>query len=388
MLTSRPISRNNDLAGQRQMLSKTPGRVFHQNENAYRGPATVHGKGKNTLLQTPFNGGKFNKEGTQGKLTTQAPLRPLVDKTPFPNRSGVQFQTPYAFNFDKFSSPDSILRPSSLRRHVRVPRSATKSFETPVNTGNPWQCDVSIGSPEIVVQQLVMEDDLDEIEYMPPNTLDMPYVPPFNFEFPDYKSVGKTLLEITRAPLYEAEPPPLPEVKDDELDVIAWDRSLPLPELDDDPKRIMRKNILPNPNSASSRITTRTVGKAMSATKYIPNPSIRTGTAASTRSKPTALTSKATSRLGTAASVRQPQVVPTKNSRPATSQSITTTSARSRVVPARPTWGTQSRAVRKPTAPLRRAPSATNVKPTVKKPTEDPLIMKLDHDVEDFMFAV
>ncbi|PBK89565.1 hypothetical protein ARMGADRAFT_935461 [Armillaria gallica] len=168
MLTSRPMSRNNDLTGQRQMLAKTPGRVMRQNENANRGPATVHGKGKNTLLQTPFNGGKFNKEGTQGKLTTQAPSRPLVDKTPFPNRTGVQFQTPYAFNF---ASPDSVLRPSSLRRHVRAPRSATKSFETPVNTGNPWQCDVSIGSPEIVVQQLVLEDDLDEIEYMPPNTL-------------------------------------------------------------------------------------------------------------------------------------------------------------------------------------------------------------------------
>lgn len=109
-----------------------------------------------------------DKEGTQGKLTTQAPSRPLVDKTPFPNRTGVQFQTPYTFNF---ASPDSVLRPSSLRRHVRAPRSATKSFETPVNTGNPWQCDVSIGSPEIVVQQLVLEDDLDEIEYMPPNTL-------------------------------------------------------------------------------------------------------------------------------------------------------------------------------------------------------------------------
>ncbi|KAK0475623.1 hypothetical protein EDD18DRAFT_1089808 [Armillaria luteobubalina] len=175
MLTSRPISRNNDLTVQRQMLAKTPGRVVYQNENANRGPATVHGKGKNTLMQTPFNGGKFNKEGTQGKLTTQ---RPLVDKTPFPNRTGVQFQTPYTFNF---ASPDSVLRPSSLRRHVRVPRSATKSFETPVNTGNPWHCDVSIGSPEIVVKQLVLEDDLDEIEYMPPNTLgsfaSVPYCP-------------------------------------------------------------------------------------------------------------------------------------------------------------------------------------------------------------------
>ncbi len=59
----------------------------------------------------------------------------------------------------------------------------------------------------------------------------MPYVPPFDFDFPDYKSVGKTLLEITRAPPYENEPPPMPEVKDDELSTIAWDRLLPLPDI-------------------------------------------------------------------------------------------------------------------------------------------------------------
>ncbi|KAK0216849.1 hypothetical protein IW262DRAFT_150857 [Armillaria fumosa] len=378
MLTSCPISRNNDLAGQRQILAKTPGRIIHQNENANRGPATVHGKGKNTLLQTPFNGGKFNKEGTQGKLTTQ---RPLGDKTPFPNRTGVQFQTPYTFNF---ASPDSVLRPSSLRRHVRVPRSATKSFETPVNTGNPWNCDVSIGSPEIVVKQLVLEDDLDEIEYMPPNSLDTPYVPPFDFDFPDYKSVGKALLEITRAPPYEDKPPPLPEVKDDELGMIAWDRLLPLSDLEDDgPKRVMCKNIPSKLNSASSRTT---VGKKVSATKSTPNPTFRTGTASSSRPKPTAFTGKVTSRPATA--IRQPRVDPAKTSRPATSQSVTTASTRSRVIPTRPTWGTQSRVAQKSIIPFRNTSSATSGKRTVKKSDEDPLIVKLEQDAEDFMFAV
>ncbi|KAK0186444.1 hypothetical protein F5146DRAFT_985785 [Armillaria mellea] len=382
MLTSRPISRNNDLT-QRQMLAKTPGRIIHQNENANRGPATIHGKGKNTLLQTPFNGGKFNKEGTQGKLTTQAPSRPLVDKTPFPNRIGVQFQTPYTFNL---ASPDSVLRPSSLRRHVRVPRSATKSFETPINTGNPWNCDVSIGSPEIMVQQLVLEDDLDEIEYMPPNTLDMPYVPPFDFDFPDYKSVGKTLLEITRAPPYEDEPPPLPEIKDDELGMIAWDRLLPLPDVEDDgPKKVTRKNILSKSDSTSSRTT---AGKTVSATKSTPNPTFRTGTASSSRLKPTAFTNKVASRPTTATSLRQPRVDPIKTSQPATSQSVATASTRSRVVPTRLTWGTQSRVVQKPAIPLRNTSSATSRKRTVKKPAEDPLIVRLEQDAEDFMFAV
>ncbi|PBK66101.1 hypothetical protein ARMSODRAFT_369297 [Armillaria solidipes] len=212
---------------------------------------------------------------------------------------------------------------------------------------------------------------------------DTPYVPPFDFDFPDYKSVGKTLLEITRAPPYEDEPPPLPEVKDDELGMTAWDRLLPLPDLEDDgPKKVTRKNIPPKPNSTSLRTT---VGKTVSAAKYIPNPTLRTGTASSTRPKPTAFTNKVTSRPATAISLRQPT---SKTSRPATSQSVTTASTRSRVVPTRPTWGTQSRVAQKPAIPPGHASSTTSVKRTAKRPAEDPLIVKLKQVTEDFMFAV
>ncbi len=52
MLTARP----NAEGAYRQLAAKTPGRALSRNENAHRGaPATVHGKGKNVLLQTPFN---------------------------------------------------------------------------------------------------------------------------------------------------------------------------------------------------------------------------------------------------------------------------------------------------------------------------------------------
>ncbi|PBK89566.1 hypothetical protein ARMGADRAFT_325737 [Armillaria gallica] len=214
----------------------------------------------------------------------------------------------------------------------------------------------------------------------------MPYVPPFDFDFPDYKSVGKTLLEITRAPPYENEPPPMPEVKDDELGMIAWDRLLLLPDLEDDGnKKVMRKAIPPKPNSTSSRTT---VGKTVSATKSTPNPTVRTGTASSTRPKPTAFTSKVTSRPATAISLRQPRVDPSKTSRPATSQSVTAASTRSRVVPTRPTWGTQSRVAQKPVIPPGHASSTIGGKRTAKKPDEDSLVVKLEQDAEDFMFAV
>ena len=120
-------------------------------------------------------------------MTTGRPTgRALVDKTPLPNRVGnQQFQTPLLLSskfqmhpllepstllqFDNMG--DAVLRPSSTRKHIRVPRSASKSFETPLNSSNHWDVsEVSIVVPEPQAETVV-EDDYDEIEYMPPNTL-------------------------------------------------------------------------------------------------------------------------------------------------------------------------------------------------------------------------
>ena len=113
--------------------------------------------------------------------------RPLGDKTPLPNRlANTLFQTPLPtinkpskLNDDggneEGGTPDSIQRPSSMRKHLKQPRNSGKKFETPVNNGKHW--DVSDGDimlldsvPEPVVEA---EDDLDEVEYGPPNTLGM-----------------------------------------------------------------------------------------------------------------------------------------------------------------------------------------------------------------------
>jgi hypothetical protein len=63
--------------------------------------------------------------------------------------------------------------PSSTRKHVRQPRSASKSFETPPNQVNPWDVsggDFEIGLPEgqASVQEKDAGPDYDEVEYMPP----------------------------------------------------------------------------------------------------------------------------------------------------------------------------------------------------------------------------
>lgn len=64
-----------------------------------------------------------------------------------------------------------LLRPSSTRKHIRVPRSASKSFETPqTRTGNHWDIsDASIEVAEVpVLNESIQEEDYDEVEYAPP----------------------------------------------------------------------------------------------------------------------------------------------------------------------------------------------------------------------------
>jgi hypothetical protein len=122
-------------------------------------------------------------------LTTPAhvPSRPFLDKTPFPNRVAahpLHTPLPHGPKFPKLSflehgtgallhphdTPETLLRPSSARTHIRVPRSASRSFETPLNQGNHWDVsDVSICVPEVQVQVPVVEEDYDEVEYMPPH---------------------------------------------------------------------------------------------------------------------------------------------------------------------------------------------------------------------------
>lgn len=51
-----------------------------------------------------------------------------------------------------------------------MPRSASKSFQTPATSGNPWDVsDVSIVADSgEVAGEATVEEDYDEVEYMPP----------------------------------------------------------------------------------------------------------------------------------------------------------------------------------------------------------------------------
>ncbi|KAJ7671209.1 hypothetical protein B0H17DRAFT_1335482 [Mycena rosella] len=215
----------------RPMATKTPGR-----ENAiYRGPMTVHGKGKQNLL-APVQPHSVQPQRTKDALsknpTRLVIARPLGDKTPFPNRDAAasKFATPLpgAQKIAKLvlldanrpselkllhpgATPDSVARPSSTRKHVRAPRSASKQFETPVTTGNHWDVsELDLVVPPAAEPQAPAPptDDYDEIEYMPPNTLDTQYTPPFEFSLPNYAAVGASLLHLAHSYPHDDTPPP------------------------------------------------------------------------------------------------------------------------------------------------------------------------------------
>lgn len=170
--------------------------------------------------------------------------------------SKLAFADPDAINQTKSikngggKTPDSVQRPSSMRKHVKHPRSASQNFETPMNRGNHWDIsdgDIVLPADMPALQDTIIEnDDLDEIEFMPPNTLgktplpclsvvflilskiDLPYEPLLDFELPDYKMLGKKLRNLAHSYPYDDSPSP------PELDIVvldpAWDL-LTLPPL-------------------------------------------------------------------------------------------------------------------------------------------------------------
>ncbi|KAG6828890.1 hypothetical protein H0H92_006396 [Tricholoma furcatifolium] len=251
MLSARPVALGTD---SHAFPSKTPARARGRVENAV--PMTVHGKGKEIMIQTPFPAGKQVPQ--KAPMTTQVHGKQIVlvtrprvlgDKTPFPNRSKAQqFQTPLqkASKFPVLSflepqthlephkTPESQRRPSSTRKQDRVSRSAEKAFVTPLNNGNHWDVsDLSIVVPEAELAEELLQDDYDELEYMPPNTLHLPFEPVVDIELPDYKEVGKALFNFTHTCLHDESPVAEIEIQNKDIQLPGWDM-IHLKELESD----------------------------------------------------------------------------------------------------------------------------------------------------------
>ncbi|KAH7888968.1 hypothetical protein F5I97DRAFT_1965764 [Phlebopus sp. FC_14] len=256
----------------RQNISKTPARALVKSRNALQenatrnAPATVVGNRKKVAVNTPFQLKETRtvaKQGGTTKLKDAPAVRPLGDKTPFPNRTANRVTPPETG--EKISKPalsGGSIRPSSARKHVRLPRSAAKDFETPVTRGPHWDLsDVDIEVGNTAVNESIEEEDYSEIEYMPPKVEEIPYEPPF--EMPDYKEVGKTLYALMQSFPVSDDPPISSEMSftlhESEKDFFA-NVELPLPPLEDDspfaPVKSEAKSKSSNLNAQTRKATT------------------------------------------------------------------------------------------------------------------------------------
>ncbi|KAG8964583.1 hypothetical protein FRC03_001613 [Tulasnella sp. 419] len=197
-------------------IAKTPARPLITNhsrmllkENAVE-KQTVKGK-RIAYPNTPAHG--IQKLDSVSKpLAPAAPkLIALVDKTnktPFRSRlynpmtplaSGKQPSTSFS-PMKAIPEPGTVIRPSAARKSIRLPQSASRSFETPEREGRKpfWEISdgditVDLGPSELVPDGLVVEEeDDDEIEYTTPAVPDEVYDP--GFEMPNYISLGRSLI--------------------------------------------------------------------------------------------------------------------------------------------------------------------------------------------------
>ncbi|KAI6037568.1 hypothetical protein EDC04DRAFT_2122743 [Pisolithus marmoratus] len=269
---------------ERRNVVKTPGRGLVKSRNALQEntfrdvPTTVNAKGKKVVQGTPLQ----LKARQTDRIVKDAPgkqvevsnanrtpaVRPLGDKTPFPNRT-VNRATLVSSPSIRTANPPlgESHRASSARRHVRLPRSASKSFETPVTAGNHWdasETDIEVGGA--VANQSVAEADYDEVEYMPPKVDELPYEPPF--KLPNYREVGQTLIALIRSYPFDDDPPLDPSFTWQDLE--SKSDKLPLPIIDD---------IFAEMNTESKQPVTINVQSTLPPSRRVPqNGGFRTGT--------------------------------------------------------------------------------------------------------------
>ncbi|KIJ68020.1 hypothetical protein HYDPIDRAFT_25469 [Hydnomerulius pinastri MD-312] len=319
MLSARPAGLTFD--ADRRNLTKTPGRTLVKSrstlqENALRNvPMTVIGKGKKTMQSTSLQLKTLQtdrvfqdppgKQVGPSKLRDTPAVRPLGNRTPFPNRTAIQVTLGTGAKIAKPALLEGSLRPSSARKHVRLPRSASKSFETPVTGGHHWDVsDVDIEVGTAAVNQSIEEEDYGEIEYMPPKVEEIPYEPPF--EMPNYKEVGKTLLALIRSYPIEDDLPSTTDISftahESEKGFFAIP-NLTLPEIEDDSPFAQAK-VKPEAPTKTSRSTAPS-RKSPASNKPLTRPAVRQVVPA-TRTAPAARVPSTTRRPPAAPNTRTP----------------------------------------------------------------------------------
>ncbi|KAI6165977.1 hypothetical protein EDD17DRAFT_1549871 [Pisolithus thermaeus] len=382
------------LDSERRNVVKTPGRAIVKSRNALQEntlrdvPMTVNAKGKKVVQGTPLQPkaiqtdrvvkDALGKQAQVPKVKGTPVVRPLGDKTPFPNRTANRatlVSSPNAKLANR-PPPDESHQANSARRHVRLPRSASRSFETPVNAGNHWdasEMDIEVGGA--TVNHSFEEEDCDEVEYMPPKVDEVPYEPPF--ELPNYREVGKTLIDLIRSYPVDDDPPPDPSFTSQDLE--TQDDKLALPIIEDD--------IFAEVNTGTKQPATSKVQGALPTSRRIPHIggsrtriTSREATHASAAAKPlapqklssvTVQPSASAGRVRTAPQIKRPQSARGPVSAPATRAPSVSRSAQS--TKAGPATLTRLGTVRRPaTSTTMRPPIVAKKEPIPKGTTRNP----------------
>ncbi|KAJ7699287.1 hypothetical protein B0H17DRAFT_1129350 [Mycena rosella] len=231
-------------------------------------PGLENAIGKATLKSTvPLHSATQPRTNTDGstisiKSLVREVARPLVDRTPFPNRAALaklllEANRTNALFHDSTGAPipDNVRRVSSGRTHVRAPRwSANSKFVTPLNSGRHLDVsDVEIATLEVSQSHVrVLESELKITTRWNtcPKSIET-YSPP-DFSLPNSSYVGKTVLNLAQSHMHDDTPPVEIEPT---AEPATWDM-FTLPEIKtDDPfqQGIMNAVAVPMPKSAPKR---------------------------------------------------------------------------------------------------------------------------------------
>ncbi|CAE6510994.1 unnamed protein product [Rhizoctonia solani] len=224
--------------GGRGQFGKTPGRINAnaRKENPGGAQTIVRGKGglggtSKVVMNTPgYNDAETKRLFKDGKVTGQQAqsiskafaLLDKTNKTPHPkSRKPVSTMTPVAGSTKKPGLKPSfthvppqatddapkatVRRPSAARLSIRAPRSG--NFETPDARGRPAHWDVGdMGagmdehvqlSSDMEVKVAEVEDEENELEYMPPTAIVPDYEP--LFDMPDLRAFGQAVISLTHS---------------------------------------------------------------------------------------------------------------------------------------------------------------------------------------------
>ncbi|KZV86581.1 hypothetical protein EXIGLDRAFT_752727 [Exidia glandulosa HHB12029] len=205
-------------AGPTRLFSKTPARATLQTKSLLKSENKARAQPQTSkrvalVPHTPAVQPSAKKTATttnRGALQDKTPhVNRLAHQTPAPGATKKKHvaATPFQPVKEQQTPPSSQSLPSATRTRVRVPSNA---FETPLPSGNHW--DISDGSIDLQPSSAlsaslssagIVEEDFDDIEYMPPTAVESQYEP--SFDMPNYTKLGSDLKNIAHIVYFEDE---------------------------------------------------------------------------------------------------------------------------------------------------------------------------------------